>query len=46
MNVHVRDEGPKLDKEPIVLIHGTSASLHTWDDWVDSLKTKHRVIRF
>jgi pimeloyl-ACP methyl ester carboxylesterase len=46
MNIHVRDEGPKLDKEPIVLIHGTSASLHTWDGWVNSLKKKHRVIRF
>jgi pimeloyl-ACP methyl ester carboxylesterase len=46
MNIHLRDEGPKSDKEPIVLIHGTSASLHTWDGWVDSLKDKHRVIRF
>jgi hypothetical protein len=28
--VHVRDEGPRNDPLPIVLIHGTSASLHTW----------------
>jgi pimeloyl-ACP methyl ester carboxylesterase len=46
MNIHFRDEGPKSDEYPIVLIHGTSASLHTWDGWVDQLKTQRRVIRF
>ena len=46
MNVHLRDEGPKTDNEPIVLIHGTSASLHTWNGWVDALKEDRRVIRF
>jgi pimeloyl-ACP methyl ester carboxylesterase len=46
MNIHYRDEGPKSDKEPIVLIHGTSASLHTWDGWVEVLKGQRRVIRF
>ncbi len=28
--VHIRDEGVKTDPVPIVLLHGTSASLHTW----------------
>ena len=46
MNIHLRDEGPTSDKEPIVLIHGTSASLHTWDGWVEVLKEQRRVIRF
>jgi pimeloyl-ACP methyl ester carboxylesterase len=46
MNIHLRDEGPKSDKNPIVLIHGTSASLHTWDGWVEALKDQRRVIRF
>lgn len=46
MQVHVRDEGPKDDPVPIVLLHGTSASLHTWDGWVDALKGDRRVIRF
>jgi pimeloyl-ACP methyl ester carboxylesterase len=46
MNIHLRDEGPISDKEPIVLIHGTSASLHTWDGWVEVLKEQRRVIRF
>jgi pimeloyl-ACP methyl ester carboxylesterase len=46
MNIHLRDEGPKTDQDPIVLIHGTSASLHTWNGWVDELKQGRRVIRF
>lgn len=46
MQVHIRDEGPRDDPAPLVLIHGTSASLHTWDGWVEALKTQRRVIRF
>jgi pimeloyl-ACP methyl ester carboxylesterase len=45
MQVHVRDEGPRDDPNPIVLIHGTSASLHTWDGWVAALSPHRRVIR-
>jgi pimeloyl-ACP methyl ester carboxylesterase len=45
MQVHLRDEGPRDDPEPIVLIHGTSASLHTWDGWTAALKGERRVIR-
>ncbi len=44
--VHLRDEGPRDDPLPIVLLHGTSDSLHTWDGWVAVLKTRRRVIRF
>ncbi len=46
MQVHLRDEGPRDDPVPIVLLHGTSASLHTWDGWVQALKDNHRVIRY
>lgn len=46
LQVHLRDEGPRDDALPIVLLHGTGASLHTWDGWTDALKTEHRVIRF
>lgn len=45
MKAHVRDEGPRDDPHPIVLLHGTSSSLHTWDGWAQALKEKHRVIR-
>ncbi len=44
--VHLRDEGSKADPEPLVLIHGTSASLHTWEGWVKALKGQRRVITF
>jgi hypothetical protein len=44
MQVHLRDEGPREDPTPIVLIHGTSASLHTWEGWVAALKDDRRVI--
>ncbi|MEQ8549756.1 MAG: alpha/beta hydrolase [Cyclobacteriaceae bacterium] len=43
MDVHYRDEGAG---QPIVLIHGTAASLHTWDAWTEKLKKDYRVIRF
>jgi pimeloyl-ACP methyl ester carboxylesterase len=46
MQVHVRDEGPRSDSIPVVLLHGTSASLHTWDGWANALRGDHRVIRF
>ncbi len=45
MQVHLRDEGPRSDPQPIVLLHGTSASLHTWDGWAEALKGQRRVIR-
>lgn len=46
LSVHLRDEGPRDDPQPIVLIHGTSDSLHTWDGWVAALTPTRRVIRF
>ena len=49
--VHLRDEGPRHtgtggSPAPIVLLHGTSASLHTWEGWVAGLKGQRRVISF
>lgn len=44
--VHWRDEGPREDPQPLLLIHGTSASLHTWQGWVAELSKKRRVITF
>ncbi|NLI69509.1 MAG: alpha/beta hydrolase [Firmicutes bacterium] len=42
LDVHYRDEG---EGEPLVLLHGWSASLHTWDAWAEILKEDFRVIR-
>lgn len=44
MQVHLRDEGRRDDPLPILLLHGTSASLHTWEGWVGALKAQRRVI--
>lgn len=44
--VHIRDEGPRADPSPIVLLHGTGASLHTWEGWVRTLKKTRRIITF
>ena len=46
MQVHYKDEGDAKDIVPLVLIHGTSSSLFTWDSSVTILKTNHRIIRF
>jgi pimeloyl-ACP methyl ester carboxylesterase len=45
MKVHVRDEGVRDDPVPIILLHGTSASLHTWDGWTRALEPRRRVLR-
>jgi len=42
IQTHYRDEGAGF---PIVLIHGTAASLHTWDAWTKQLIKNYRVIR-
>jgi pimeloyl-ACP methyl ester carboxylesterase len=44
--VHVRDQGPSSDPLPLVLIHGTGASLHTWEGWATELARTRRVISF
>ena len=45
LRTHLRDEGPRDDPMPIVLLHGTSDSLHTWGGWTDVLARERRVIR-
>ncbi len=44
MPVHLRDVGPRSDPHPVILLHGTSASLHTWEGWVPELSRTRRVI--
>lgn len=43
IQVHYRDQGQGC---PIILIHGTSSSLHTFDGWAKELEKKYRVLRF
>lgn len=42
LSAHVRDEG---SGPTVVLLHGTSASLHTWEGWTRALRDRHRVVR-
>lgn len=42
LSVHFRDEG---EGQTIVLVHGTGASLQTFDQWTDTLKKNYRVVR-
>jgi pimeloyl-ACP methyl ester carboxylesterase len=44
MKLHLRDEGPRDDPSPIVLLHGSGSSLHAWEGWVAALKAQRRVI--
>ena len=41
--IHYRDEGNRRDAA-IVLLHGSSASLHTWEPWVERLSASYRVV--
>src|SRR6476646_3151420 len=40
---HVRDRGPR-DAPALVLIHGSNASLYTWEPWVKRLTDRFRVV--
>ena len=41
--VHFRDQGDPAGY-PLVLLHGSNASLHTWEPWVAQLGTSYRVV--
>ncbi len=42
MDVHYKVEGQGF---PVVLLHGTASSLHTWDGWVPELSKNYKVVR-
>jgi pimeloyl-ACP methyl ester carboxylesterase len=42
MKIHYCIEG---QGEPLLLIHGTASSLHTWQGWVNRLKDDFKIIR-
>lgn len=41
----IREEGPR-SAPPIILIHGFTFSLESWDGWAADLARDHRVIRY
>jgi len=41
--VHLRDQGPR-DAPALFLVHGSNASLHTWEPWVERLKGSYRIV--
>ena len=41
--IHFRDEGNPAG-DTLVLVHGSNASLHTWEPWVAILGTTYRII--
>jgi len=41
--VHFRDQG-NAQGSPLVLVHGSNASLHTWEPWVKILGATYRVV--
>ncbi|MEM7640533.1 MAG: alpha/beta hydrolase, partial [Pseudomonadota bacterium] len=43
LKVHFTDTGPQ-DRSAIVLVHGFSASLHTWEAWKTDLELDYRII--
>jgi pimeloyl-ACP methyl ester carboxylesterase len=45
LTVHLRDQGPR-DAPVLVLLHGSNASLHTWEPWVARLSDRYRIVSF
>lgn len=43
IKLHYRDQGNR-GGEVIVCLHGSQSSLHTWEGWVEQLKSEYRLI--
>jgi len=43
LNVHYRDQGDP-NGEPIIFIHGSNASLHTWENVISEMPPNYRLI--
>jgi len=44
VRMHYRDEGQPAGAPTLLLIHGFSASLHTWEPWVARLGDTYRIV--
>ncbi len=40
---HIREDGNR-DKPPLLMLHGSNASLHTWNKIIDELRDDYRII--
>jgi pimeloyl-ACP methyl ester carboxylesterase len=40
---HYRDQGPR-EAPVLLLLHGSNASLHTWEPWVERLSGEYRIV--
>ncbi len=45
LSVHLRDTGPR-SAPVLMLVHGSNASIQTWEPWAARLGKRYRVIRF
>lgn len=43
IRMHYRDQG-RADGPTLLLLHGFSASLHTWEPWVERLGGEYRIV--
>lgn len=41
--MHYRDQGPR-DAKTIVAVHGAYSSLHTWEEWAETLADDYRFV--
>ena len=44
VRLHVVDKGPAAAQRTLVLLHGFSASTHTWNVWIEGLSNDYRVV--
>lgn len=44
VRMHYRDQGQPAEAPTLLLLHGYSASLHTWEGWVDELSDRYRIV--
>lgn len=44
IHMHYRDEGQRPPAQTLLLIHGFSASLQTWEPWVQRLGDQYRIV--
>lgn len=44
VRMHYRDEGQAAGAPTLLLIHGFSSSLHTWEPWVAQLGDSYRIV--